>query len=168
MYLTFKQERQRINPDYAQRHRADCQAVCCREVSLRTWVWLYDEKKNVLTKVYVEGIARSIKRLRMGREGHPLKEEPRGLYQETNWEWTWAVNGRENNQVKLERKWGARWWWIVTCVYFYYIMECFRSLGYQSDAWGAVWNISTVYKWYSWTCSFMSYFKAWCISFSAL
>lgn len=27
-----------------------------------------------------------------------------------------------------------------------------RILGYHSESWGAVWNILTVYKWYSWTC----------------
>ena len=31
-------------------------------------------KRNVLTKVYVEGIARNIKGLKMGREGHPSTE----------------------------------------------------------------------------------------------
>lgn len=41
-------------------------------------------KKNVLTKDYVEGISRSIKGLKMWREGHPLKEEPGSLYQETD------------------------------------------------------------------------------------
>lgn len=41
-------------------------------------------KRNVLTKDYVEGIARSINSLKMGRGGHTLEEESGSLYLEAD------------------------------------------------------------------------------------
>ena len=54
-------------------------------------------KRNVLTKDYVEGIARSINGLKMGRGGHTLEEEPGSPYQEADW-----------NRVNMSKEWQGK------------------------------------------------------------
>lgn len=60
-------------------------------------------KRNVLTKDYVEGIARSIKGLKMGRGGHTMEEEPGTLYQAADWDRVNISREWQGKQVKLER-----------------------------------------------------------------
>lgn len=86
MYLAFKQERQSVNTT---RLRPVPQARLLGSV-LQGALWererIYDKKRNILTKDYVEGIARSIKGLKMGRGGHTMEEEPGTLYQAADWD----------------------------------------------------------------------------------